>query len=1077
MRPAINLAVYQDLVSFLSAVLPTTGKYIVATKKQDEGIKHHILETKDLVAQTAGKVFRDNQDVDCWFALASYKQGWHKNPKTGKNNLRVQTNIQAIKSLWLDLDVGEGKDYADIKTALTDLLTFVAKLKLPKPYLVQSGRGIHAYFPFKEEVSKRKWQPLADKLKTACFELSLRADPARTADGASIMRLPMTFNNKTTPALPVKILKQGEIVDIKDIEKVLKPFATKKPKTTTITEDNCLEIDFSKYKLPKIPDTHPNLLEACKRVFPPRIITDEFIPDADLIIKGCEQIRNQKDAPEPVWKAMLSVIRCTKNGNEIAHELSKQDKRYTYEETEAKLARLEAEQTSPHTCIYFNNNRQGICNKCPFFGMLNSPIGMHKVKKNERPQTENAHNLSINSEDKDKEERPIIPSSKQHMESIAQNEVENTEKEIDCQASDKLFSQVIDIEVKKEDKEITKEEPKEEVKEESSDIPKYSFKDVRVNEEGCFALVKNRGDYEWIRIYDYPIYPLQAVKGRDPKTGGVKYSYIFRKHNRKGYDDIQIDGSVLLGDGLNKALGDYGFKLKQKEKTAMGNFLIDLLRETEDIIGEVETTDRLGWNEAQTHFLLGNKLYKTDGKVFEMVVSGKAKPYSEITKPVGSLELWKRIANIYNKKGLEWGQLVVASAFASPLMPLGALEKAALLFITGEKGIGKSTALWLGASVYGNPDKMVFNKMDTYNSRIHKLGIYSNISAMFDEMTDMSPKEASDFAYTLTQGRGKDRMSQGGEGLLENTTFWSCLPVMSANDSILSALSQHSADASAQMSRVLEVKATDINNYYTKEELRENELLLRQITQNYGLAGDVYIRYITSHKYEVIKLLSKVEDLVREKANLSSNYRFWTYMITRLIAGATIAKKLGLIDYDVEALLDFLLGLIGKSLEVVNDYVVDRKTLLSSFLSSQIGNRLVVTSEKRPADLGDDNPELGELNDNGYVVQKPPFGREITVRIELDTLSCYVSEDAIKDWCKERKMSVRDFWKAVGDNDAIKTTRATKDTGYGTVFRGSGSVKCRKFTLPRIYFYDGMGFEEAGLTDLIGNEEKELAND
>ena len=159
MRPAINLAAYQELVSFLNAVLPTTGKYIVATKKQNEGIKHHILETKDLVAQTAGKVFRDNQDVDCWFALASYKQGWHKNPKTGKNNLRVQTNIQAIKSLWLDLDVGEGKDYADIKTALTDLLTFVAKIKLPKPYLVQSGRGIHAYFHLKKKYLKENGNP------------------------------------------------------------------------------------------------------------------------------------------------------------------------------------------------------------------------------------------------------------------------------------------------------------------------------------------------------------------------------------------------------------------------------------------------------------------------------------------------------------------------------------------------------------------------------------------------------------------------------------------------------------------------------------------------------------------------------------------------------------------------------------------------------------------------------------------------------------------------------------------------------------------------------------------------------
>ncbi len=115
-------------------------------------------------------------------------------------------------------------------------------------------------------------------------------------------------------------------------------------------------------------------------------------------------------------------------------------------------------------------------------------------------------------------------------------------------------------------------------------------------------------------------------------------------------------------------------------------------------------------------------------------------------------------------------------------------------------------------------------------------------------MTELHPKEASELAYTITQGRGNDKMGSGGEDMLVNTTYWSCIPVMSANDSILASLSQHGNDPTAQMSRVLEIKAVNINKICSKEEIEQNERLARQLLNNYGTAGDVYLRYITANK-------------------------------------------------------------------------------------------------------------------------------------------------------------------------------------------------------------------------------------
>ena len=62
-----------------------------------------------------------------------------------------------FRSFWLDLDVGEdkainGDGYATQDIAIEKLWQFVNDLGLPDPMVVNSGRGVHAYWPLNADL-------------------------------------------------------------------------------------------------------------------------------------------------------------------------------------------------------------------------------------------------------------------------------------------------------------------------------------------------------------------------------------------------------------------------------------------------------------------------------------------------------------------------------------------------------------------------------------------------------------------------------------------------------------------------------------------------------------------------------------------------------------------------------------------------------------------------------------------------------------------------------------------------------------------------------------------------------------
>lgn len=143
---------------------------------------------------------------DAYVALAEFQVA----------NNRKAVNAVGAYNFWADIDCGDdkahtGKGYRDNTEALTALAEFCKAADLPLPSIVvDSGGGLHVYWVLDDFLERRAWQAYAKKLKAVMKAVGFLADPTRTADIASILRVPGTLNHKYQPPRPVQLIDASQ---------------------------------------------------------------------------------------------------------------------------------------------------------------------------------------------------------------------------------------------------------------------------------------------------------------------------------------------------------------------------------------------------------------------------------------------------------------------------------------------------------------------------------------------------------------------------------------------------------------------------------------------------------------------------------------------------------------------------------------------------------------------------------------------------------------------------------------------------------------------------------------------------
>ena len=256
---------------------------------------------------------------DVYFCLSRQKErGAPTTSGKGFKAIRSQDNAVALRAIWLDVDVKDPpKGYATLGEAIDAVADFCRKANMPAPTaLVASGGGLHAYWISNVPLTPNEWRTYAEGLKTAAMGANLRCDAGVTIDCARILRVPRTFNYKTTPPRPVRLLR----LDDSDVN-----FATRLAHLKALVPS----YNASTTVVDKAAGARP--LGLVEKDFPP-------LP-REPIAKECAFISDAmrtggKDYTEPMW--MLTTLSAVfmEDGHVTAHAMACGHPEYTYETTE-----------------------------------------------------------------------------------------------------------------------------------------------------------------------------------------------------------------------------------------------------------------------------------------------------------------------------------------------------------------------------------------------------------------------------------------------------------------------------------------------------------------------------------------------------------------------------------------------------------------------------------------------------------------------------------------------------------------------------------------------------------------------
>ena len=368
-------------------------------------------------------------------------------------------------------------------------------------------------------------------------------------------------------------------------------------------------------------------------------------------------------------------------------------------------------------------------------------------------------------------------------------------------------------------------------------------------------------------------------------------------------------------------------------------------------------------------FAASNAIHWDDGKSEVSII-----PYKDLAatySTVGDLDAWKKIADFTVSQGRDSINIAIASAFASPLVQLTGVSGLTLAIISEKSGTGKSTALKIAQSVWGHPIKGVNSLTDTQNSVIRKLGILNNLPAFWDELRMREDVEGFiKTMFMLGQGKEKSRLTQTSE--FQDMGTWNLLMTVASNEYLTDHIDQMVQSTDAGRRRVFEVTVPSLDDDGLTA---SNMAMFKKLEKNYGYAGEAYAKYIAENYSEVDKLVHKFMNYFTKALTIDNNERFWLAFMASTMAGASLAKKLNLVDFDLKSMVDYLSAEFVRMRGAINIKHTAPKPksyeLLTGFLnkySSQvitvnqlsgrgINSKLKLTCDRMPvvAELADDD--------------------------------------------------------------------------------------------------------------------------
>ena len=991
------------LQEFFGRVLPSEGHFSLWEKSTK---RHYWASSLDELVDLTNKVATGN--TNWYFATAAFS-----------SEQRTQACVLSKKCLYLDIDAGDEKfakhgaagAYPSQRDALLALNDFVGKTGIRPTMIVSSGDGLHVYWELDDAVPSEQWIVGARLLRQACKALGLVADHSCTMDSARILRPLGTLhsNGKEISLLALTKRTWG----LNALIGMLHPYG-----------------DVLDAKPPKaVRDINSEVLDSFQG------------PPADVrkVLVACGALREAaarfgKDTSEPLWRAMLGLVKHCNDGDRAAHKLSCGHPNYDIEATQEKLDRWKV---GPTTCDTFGEH-SAACKTCEHRGKVTSPIQLGKM---------NDYEMKVQGIELP-EPIPVPPPAEL---GIPPDAVDGVLYKIE--PSGNAYALLARVKRKSVD---------------ASGVP--------ITEMHYKPFCK---DVFWIESW----IEAGANPGEEAHVGAAYWrNKRVRRFNIP--NKLVAQPSELLGLLLSQNINPVN--TEPETKNLMTSYVNDQIQRIRNSIARPVVLGHYGFQRDKntsdmvcaqgTHYItkdgtiwdalvskrLGNVLplgisnigpsidYKWSGGVWDVIYAGAAKQAlfyrDSFTDPRHQLGIMLHIASLMMVFTADqaWGE-------DGSLPPTGFT----LSMYSSETARGKSTVQKTAMEAFGSMGLVVAGGSNdmTVNAQVARAAMLGTYAYALDETTDSSPERVGLIINSIAGG--SEKMRSNVEGGLQRKPFtWSLISSLSTNKPQRELLSQFQKGSDALQMRILELNFNDIPKLSSDELARFTRRRQVDLTANGGSLGAMISRYAVERGWEA--MWQRGQDRVNVLFGSMDNPQEGRFFIRALAAmqlTCDILKELNLTIFDTQVLYDTFLTAYGESQTYRTEHATGGVPMVRRMVNDFAASILITRT---------DNGAVGgtDLAQNATSIKQPVVGRRV-----LDGRYMFLSSHAIASWCSSNTYSARQMVTDLKQIGAVTSPPDNVNLARGVDAVSGVDQLCFKIDLDRLNAEQDDAFNIIALRD------------
>lgn len=362
----------------------------------------------------------------------------------------------------------------------------------------------------------------------------------------------------------------------------------------------------------------------------------------------------------------------------------------------------------------------------------------------------------------------------------------------------------------------------------------------------------------------HPIMPVEILKNVDTSEEKITLAYF----KSASWQHITVDRSTCANTNkIVDVLSQYGVEVTSDNAKNLVRYISDCVGYNPVALAPKKSINRLGW--VGTAFTPYEQDIRYEGGM----------EYEAVFKNVsekGDFEAWKALCSDL-RKNIPL-RMMMAASFASVLLePLKVLPF--VLHLWGTTGTGKTVALMVAMSVWGNPRMggLVKTMNMTKNAIMRHAAFLCSIPFAGDELQTIKDKWQGNFDQLIYQvTEGVDRGRAKAYGGVEDTKTWKNSFIFTGEEPITKVNS-----GGGSKNRVIEIAIDG-------QLVADGHYVSSVVQENYGFAGKKFVEYIQGAETE--KIVDRYREISEELCKLDTTDKQVMAMACLLLADEMAVK-------------------------------------------------------------------------------------------------------------------------------------------------------------------------------------------